>query len=740
MGWEEMMEDAKKRHRPRLKDWSRDGFATKRAADFEALRARNWAEDPTCRCRIAVENCATLTPAQFVERYERTYTPVLLRGCINEQNWPAKERWTIDRLKEDFRDRRFKCGEDDDGRTIRVTMRDFAKYTENQTDDSPLYIFDSTYDDDSVANRLLGDYSVPKYFPTNPDQEPFWAFSEEKKELRKRSLLKISPPAPGSPEKETNKMNDSISSKHSSDNYRVPQAIISAVEGTAAVGAERDSGRGLPQSTTFSHSRSHSTTAYINNDTGSGGAGAIPSKQEANASTLSDTSCEYDTAVTATAAPPVFTGGQSTEECPNDRGFPSIDKGRKKNLAIEAEAIDKGVGYHDLFSLVGERRRPPYRWLLVGPRRSGTCVHIDPLGSSAWNRLVFSAFFSLHYPTHSSLLFSVLSMTFFLIKSAVSTNNASVIRGRKLWVIFPPNTPRSVVKCKKVMLKGEDDEAINYFVDHIPRLKRLHPQLRIFEFIQGPGDTVFIPGGWWHAVLNLDDTIGVTQNYCSRANFDQVWREARGGRKKMAVKWLSKLHAEHPDLALRAEALNVADGFLMYESGKAGNDEANGDADREEGGNEAPKKKKKKKKEKEKKSLFERGDCEARYGPGGGRSRRSATDYDNDGSVSNESLTGVRELLKLAFPPNIASTAAEACQLPPEVGSSSKLKKSSQWPLQSPLSENRLSVAEHMVQHEDDVIGVKKSTENGMDGGTSQKRRLSNSGCNASPGRHKVST
>jgi hypothetical protein len=192
----------------------------------------------------------------------------------------------------------------------------------------------------------------------------------------------------------------------------------------------------------------------------------------------------------------------------------------------------------DLFSLVGEDRRPPYRWVLLGPERSGSSVHIDPLATSAWN---------------------------------------TVLVGRKRWVLFPPETPKSVAKGLDVILKGtqfcvmqcnvytmlwcerfvvhrsvgpclcgclnskyfdsmyclsclcilacvffrflrvrsgEDDEAINYFVDMLPRIRAKHGHsIKIYEFIQHPGETVFVPGGWWHGVLNLEDTVAVTQVY-----------------------------------------------------------------------------------------------------------------------------------------------------------------------------------------------------------------------------------
>lgn len=192
----------------------------------------------------------------------------------------------------------------------------------------------------------------------------------------------------------------------------------------------------------------------------------------------------------------------------------------------------------DLYSLVGESRRPPYRWFLIGPKRSGTCIHLDPLGTSAWNTLIV---------------------------------------GCKRWVLFPPDVPKHLVKGKHHVRKGEDDEAVNYFMDILPRIKRATPAetLRCVEFMQYPGETVFIPGGWWHAVFNVDDTVAVTQNFCSSRNFDRVWRKTRSGRKRMAVKWLHKLEEQHPELAARAVKLNREDDYTMYHKpGEKDEDEA----------------------------------------------------------------------------------------------------------------------------------------------------------------------
>eukprot|EP01083_Nonionella_stella_P003910 11255_1 len=408
MGWRSKADKAKKDHRPSLKDWACDDYAqsfpeySSRTLNLDNMGYQyfnaNGEAFRSCHDTIPKRLDAKKTsPKEFHQRYEARLIPSVITNVPNgfdvppppprqsrgsskfeekkeersiclgadagsssssertSHAWKALERWSLDNLQNDpdLRERTLKCGEDDDGKSIRMKLKHFMRYLKSNSDDSPLYIFDSSFDEDRLAKRLLEDYRVPTYFN------------------------------------------------------------------------------------------------------------------------------------------------------------------------------------EDLFHLVGEKRRPPYRWFLVGPERSGTCVHIDPLATSAWNTLIV---------------------------------------GKKRWVLFPPHVPKNVVKGKGLVKKHEDDEAIHYFTFILPRIRKeaissggtdKYTNFECYEFTQYEGETVYIPNGWWHAVLNLTHTVGVTQNFCSQRNFDQVWIKTRSGRKKMAYKWLCKLDKEHPHLSRRARDLNERDDFVM---------------------------------------------------------------------------------------------------------------------------------------------------------------------------------
>lgn len=213
-----------------------------------------------------------------------------------------------------------------------------------------------------------------------------------------------------------------------------------------------------------------------------------------------------------------------------------------------------GVFPHDWLGLVNHDSRPPFRWWCIGPQRSGTTVHTDPLSTSAWN---------------------------------------AVTHGRKRWVLFEPDTPRRVAKGKDVLKKGEDDEAIMYFDFVLPRIKAAHPEVLIYEGLQNPGEIIFVPGNWWHGVLNLEDCVAVTQNYCGPDNFDVVWKRARKDREKVAYLWLRNMRKFAPKLYQHAVELNRADDFRMrherkpdekLSSGSSSSDSSSSDSSSDEAG------------------------------------------------------------------------------------------------------------------------------------------------------------
>lgn len=42
----------------------------------------------------------------------------------------------------------------------------------------------------------------------------------------------------------------------------------------------------------------------------------------------------------------------------------------------------------DYFNVLDRDQRPAFRWLIIGPERSGASWHVDPALTSAWNTLL----------------------------------------------------------------------------------------------------------------------------------------------------------------------------------------------------------------------------------------------------------------------------------------------------------------------------------------------------------------
>jgi histone arginine demethylase JMJD6 len=80
----------------------------------------------------------------------------------------------------------------------------------------------------------------------------------------------------------------------------------------------------------------------------------------------------------------------------------------------------------------------------------------------------------------------------------------ALISGHKRWCIFPPSTPRELLKPTSIDSPKNKDEGITWFKVIYPRtqLSSWPKEYACIEAIQHPGEVIFVPGKKFLFYLN----------------------------------------------------------------------------------------------------------------------------------------------------------------------------------------------------------------------------------------------
>jgi len=138
------------------------------------------------------------------------------------------------------------------------------------------------------------------------------------------------------------------------------------------------------------------------------------------------------------------------------------------------EACGTPMGPMDLQK---QEERYDHKWTLVSAAGSGSMWHVDPLNTSAWNAL---------------------------------------LRGRKWWALYPPSSGGPPAQA------SVQTPAV-FFKTVLPHF--MGTPMQPVQCLLEEGETIFVPSGWFHSVVNLSPTVAVTENVMDRANSVVVMAE-----------------------------------------------------------------------------------------------------------------------------------------------------------------------------------------------------------------------
>lgn len=134
----------------------------------------------------------------------------------------------------------------------------------------------------------------------------------------------------------------------------------------------------------------------------------------------------------------------------------------------------------DFFEVLSDDR-PDHRWMILGPKRSGSTFHKDPNATSAWN---------------------------------------AVIQGKKYWVMFPPDSQPPGVFVSADQAEVTSPLSVAEWLFGFHRIARASPGC--VEGICAAGEILYIPSGWWHLVVNINPSLALTQNFVPKTQLPCV--------------------------------------------------------------------------------------------------------------------------------------------------------------------------------------------------------------------------
>lgn len=140
--------------------------------------------------------------------------------------------------------------------------------------------------------------------------------------------------------------------------------------------------------------------------------------------------------------------------------------------------------------------RPDHTWLITGPARSGSTWHKDPNSTDAWN---------------------------------------VVIQGAKIWIMFP-----SEVTPPGVFTDSQEGEVVapigvaewvtsGFWNDSLKLIDETNSNGVIGVTFEG--ECMYVPAGWWHTVINIEDSVALTANFvpsCKLGKALQFMKEKKG--------------------------------------------------------------------------------------------------------------------------------------------------------------------------------------------------------------------